>query len=494
LSDPARAPFDVAIVGYGPVGATLANLCGVHGLRAVVLEASTAPYPLPRACHLDAEIMRVFQGVGLADGMARVCERSPGMEYVAPDHSRVFTYEDFERAPILGWHEDYVFVQPELDAVLRRGVERFAGQVDVRLGSEVVGVLDGRSVATVRTADGDRVEARWVVACDGASSAVRRMLKVRNVDLGYDEEWLVVDVMLHDRAGPPGRIQQFCDPARLATYVPSAHGHRRFEFQVLPTDDPVALAGPHYAWALAAPWHKPTEGELVRSAVYRFHAVVAAQWRLGRVFLAGDAAHQMPPFMGQGMCSGIRDVANLAWKLALVRDGHAGDALLDSYEEERRPHVVRTVELSVAAGRLLHEIASAYARGAPPALPPPDVDDDERWSRLPPLGAGPFPVGHQARQPTVRWREGRGDLLRLDDVLGPEFALLTATKAAVDAPPFVRVVDTSALVDVQDGVARLLAGRAAVLVRPDRYVVSVGDDPQALVDDLSRALRPPAGA
>jgi 3-(3-hydroxy-phenyl)propionate hydroxylase len=426
--------------------------------------------------------------------MTRVCQRSPGMEYVAPGGDRMFTYEDFERPPVLGWHEDYVFVQPELDAVLRRGVERFAGRVDVRLGAEVSAVLDGRTAATVRTASGDRVEARWVVACDGAASSVRRMLEVRNVDLGFDEAWLVVDVMLHDRTGAPTVIQQVCDPARLATFVPSAHGHRRFEFQVLPSDDLEVLAEPHDAWALAAPWCTPDDGELVRSAVYRFHAVVASQWRVGRIFLAGDAAHQMPPFMGQGMCSGIRDVANLAWKLALVRDGHAASALLDSYEHERRPHVERTVELSVAAGRLLHEIADALGRGDVPTLPAGDVDDDERWSRLPPLGTAPFPIGHQARQPRVQWREGRGDVMGLDDIAGPWFALVTAQKARVEAPPYVRVVDASALVDVDGGIARLLGGRAALMVRPDRYVVSVGDDPQALVDELTRALQPPAGA
>jgi 3-(3-hydroxy-phenyl)propionate hydroxylase len=542
---------DVAIVGYGPVGATLANLCGVLGLRAVVLERSTEPYGLPRACHLDAEIMRVFQGAGLGDAVAAVCEPSRGMEYVDAEHRRLFTYEDFERAPVLGWHEDYVFVQPQLEAVLRAGVARFPG-VEVRLGVEVTGVTDdgrGRDGSLLATSAGP-LPARWVVACDGAASSVRRALGVEQRSLGFDEDWLVVDVMLRREVALPGIIQQICDPARLATFVPSAGAHRRWELAVLPGEDPIDLRAPGRVWKLLSPWCSPADGDLVRAAVYRFHAVVATRWRVGSVFLAGDAAHQMPPFMGQGMCSGIRDVANLAWKLALVARGEAGESLLDTYEAERVPHVERTVELSVEAGRLLHELADATVQGRPPRLPAPDTDDDERWSRLPPLAGGvldgeppfPFPVGHQARQPRVGRPgapPGRQGTVLLDDLCGPRFALVTAgpvgpvevgaavpadsgaavpadsgaavpadsgaavpadSGAAVPADPavpggevpgYVRVVDASALDDVDGWVARLLGGRFAVLARPDRYVFGVAATPTdvpALLTRLRAAL------
>ena len=214
-----------------------------------------------------------------------------------------------------------------------------------------------------------------MVACDGAAGTCAGNSPASSlVDLGYDQRWLVVDVMLSRPVELPDIIHQICDPQRPATFVPSARNHRRWEFRLGEGESDEQVSDPENVWRLLAPWLGPGDGELVRAAVYDFHATVAERWRQDRLFLAGDAAHQMPPFMGQGMCSGIRDAANLAWKLeAVLRDGAAG-SLLDSYEVERRPHVERCIELSIEAGRLLDA----------PAFPEPDRDDGERWSRLPP--------------------------------------------------------------------------------------------------------------
>ena len=465
---------EVAVVGYGPVGATLANLLGQAGIRTCVYERSREPYPLPRACHLDAEIMRIFQNVGLGTEMAGLVEPSRGMLFVDAAGEPLFDYEDFARDPILGWHEDYVFIQPELDAALRAGVNRF-DCVDVRLGTEV--------------SDWRELPGRWVVACDGAASASRQLAGIDLVDLGYDQRWLVVDVMLSKPVELPGIIHQICDPRRPATFVPSARNHRRWEFRLAPDESDEQASDPENVWHLLAPWLQPRDSELVRAAVYAFHATVAESWRRDRLLLAGDAAHQMPPFMGQGMCSGIRDAANLAWKLqAVLRDG-APEALLDSYEAERRPHVERCIELSIEAGRLLDE----------PAFPEPDSDDGERWSRLPPLqglfqetvAAAPFPIGHQARQPTV-WVDGARHLL--DDVAGPGWYLVSDGPA--DGGGLARVLDTTRLGDPDGWLRRLLGGAAAVLIRPDRYVYGTAPttaDIAALLDGARRRIRlPPA--
>ena len=467
-TDPPADRTEVAVVGYGPVGATLANLLGRAGIRTCVYERSVEPYPLPRACHLDAEIMRIFQGAGLGESMAAVVEPSRGMLFTDAGGNPLFDYEDFTRDPILGWHEDYVFIQPELDAALRAGAERF-DCVEVRLGVEV--------------ADWRTLPARWVVACDGAAGTSRGLAGIDSVDLGYDQRWLVVDVMLRRPVELPDIIHQVCDPQRPATFVPSARNHRRWEFRLADDETDEEVRAPEHVWRLLSPWLRPGDGEVVRAAVYAFHATVAEAWRRGRLLLAGDAAHQMPPFMGQGMCSGIRDAANLAWKLREVLRGGAPERLLDSYEAERRPHVERCIELSIEAGRLLDE----------PAFPAADRDDGERWSRLPPLtglfqetpgGAAPFPVGHQARQPTV---EVSGRRRLLDDVAGPGWYLVSA--GAADGAGFARVVDATRLGDPDGWLARLLGGAHAVLIRPDRYVYGTAATPADVAGLLAGARR-----
>ena len=424
--------YDVAIVGLGPTGATLANLCGLYGLRTVVYERSASPYSQPRACHLDAEVARVFQQCGFEADLRHQLTVSDGMEYVDRHGSRLFNFEGFHRAPLLGWEEDYVFLQPQLEAMLRGGLTRYR-HVDVRLAWEAT------------STESLLEQASFVVGCDGGGSAVRQALGIEMVDLGYDEQWLVVDVMLHREPAPPlpAIIQQVCDPARLATFVPGHKAHRRWEFQLHGDEQPDP-------WALLSAWGVTRHhGDLIRAVPYRFHALVAQQWRggaEGRVLLAGDAAHMMPPFMGQGMCSGVRDAANLAWKLAEVVRGESPDSLLATYEPERRPHAEAVIALSIDAGRTLARLAVD-----PSDLPSPDTPDPGRWSRLPGLVlGGEFPVGHQLPQPE-----------HLDRRL-PVGWVWVARESSFVAPDRCPVVVEPAAT----------YGQAAVLVRPDRYVAA----------------------
>ena len=424
---------DVAIVGMGPTGATLANLCGLHGLRTIVYERSTAPYSQPRACHLDAEIARVFQQCGMEADLHEVLTVSAGMEYVDRGGQRLFTFEGFEREPLLGWEEDYVFLQPELEAALRRRLSAFR-HVEIRQGQPAPTLSEMLEQAT------------YVVACDGGGSQLRDELGIGLRDLGYDEQWLVVDVMLRREPSPPlpSIIQQVCDPARLATFVPSHGEHRRWEFHLQAGEQPDA-------WQLLAPWGVTSEhGELVRAVPYRFHALVAERWRGGpddRVLLAGDAAHMMPPFMGQGMCSGVRDAANLAWKLAEVVGGQSSAELLATYETERAGHTETVIEMSVEAGRTLARLAAD-----PHDVPQPSQPDPHRWSRIPGLHLGSeFPVGHLLPQPN-----------RLDDRLPLGWAWVAGTEdfESPDGNPV--IVEACATY-----------GERAVLVRPDRYIAAV---------------------
>ena len=237
-----------------------------------------------------------------------------------------------------------VFTQPPVEAVLRaRAAEH--PSVTVELGLEAFALTQTAQQVTLqlRSDDGQvrAVTASYVIACDGASSPIRQLLDLKLEDLGFDEPWMVVDVRVNEASLSklPQTAAQYCDPARPTTFIVGPGNHRRWEIMLLPDENPLELESETNVWRLLSPWLTPQDGELWRASSYRFHALVAAQWRKGRVFLAGDAAHQQPPFIGQGMCQGIRDVSNLAWKLEAVLAGQADDSLLDTYAEERGRHV-----------------------------------------------------------------------------------------------------------------------------------------------------------
>jgi 3-(3-hydroxy-phenyl)propionate hydroxylase len=409
---PSATPVhDVAVVGYGPVGAVLANLLGQAGLDVVVVEPALDVYHLPRAAHFDDEVMRVFQGIGLADAVLPHTTPVLGMDFVTAEGEVLFGFASADRPKRHGWEPGYLFHQPGLERALRAGVERFP-TVEVHLGHEVVDLDPSPTAAPdsvellvreVATDTEHTVAARFVVGCDGARSFVRRSLGIGLDDQGFDQPWLVVDAVLREgaRAVLPERVLQICDPARPGTFVPMPGRHRRWELMSMgETAD--ELLEPATIARLLAPWVTVGEDvDLDRAAVYSFHALVAEEWRRGRVLLAGDAAHQMPPFLGQGMCSGIRDAANLAWKLAMVLDGRAGDDLLDTYQPEREPHVRAITELAVALGGILQttdpDVARARDEGfrtgggaaAPEAGLPPLGGD--RWFGDGPGIGRPFP-------------------------------------------------------------------------------------------------------
>jgi 3-(3-hydroxy-phenyl)propionate hydroxylase len=345
---------DVAIIGAGPVGATLAAHLAKRGLSVVVLERDVDVYPLPRAGHLDAETLRNLREIGAwsdAPGWSIVNE---GMDFVNGDGQLLLRMTVVD-SPDHTAPKSNLFHQPSLDRLIReRAVHHGA---TLLLGHEVVSVSEDPDVVklTARDLGGCDVEiaASWVVGCCGARSFLRRHMNTSQIDLQFDEPWLVVDVIVNDPEVPsPTRTVQVCDPRRPSTIVPMPAPRRRFEFMLLPgeTVDDVNQSEKITDWM--SPYLDPSVVTIERSAVYTFHGLVAEEWRRGRLLLAGDAAHQMPPFLGQGMCSGIRDAVNVAWKLAAVCRG-ADESLLDTYQAERSPHVRRIVESAVGFGRII---------------------------------------------------------------------------------------------------------------------------------------------
>jgi flavoprotein hydroxylase len=535
---------DVLVVGYGPVGQTLTILLARQGHRVLVLERQERPYPRPRAVHFDDEIARVFAAAGLGDQIAAIS--LPSGEYDWRNAAgQTLLHFDWGAAGPSGWPEANMFSQPQLEAVLAAKAESFPN-VEVRRGWAAVALADhGDHVeARARLADGEHgeqadrsVRARYVVGCDGANSFVREQLGTAVTDLGFCYDWLILDVIPHkEREWKPFNLQ-ICDPRRPTTVVSGGPGRRRWEFMRLPGETIEELNTEQTAWRLLEPWDlTPRNADLERHTVYTFQARWADRWRDGRILIAGDAAHLMPPFAGQGMCSGVRDAANLAWKLDLVLSGRAGDALLDTYTSERSAHVQNAIGMSRALGNVicLTDPAAAAARdevmlkaeGRPelalPAIPPPILGPGI-------LNAGAdgtpiTPAGQLSPQGLVAGPDGAAG--RFDEIIGTGFVILSpadlsavldeAARASLrrlgarvvrlaepgaaaepgrrdQAEPPGRDQAGQVAIDVDGFYQRWLraAGHEVIVVRPDFYIFGAAADAaqlSALLRDLFAQL------
>jgi 3-(3-hydroxy-phenyl)propionate hydroxylase len=484
--------YDVIVVGCGPVGALAANLLGRKGLTVLVLEREFEHYPLPRAVHLDHEMMRLFQSAGVIDRVEGDMIATDGHLHVGADHG-VLRYMGTAGKPRpFGWANDYFFYQPELEAHLRDG---FAGLANVTLktGATVTEVEQADGLVTISYDEGavaQSVSARWVIACDGARSTVRKALGVALDDLDFEEPWLVVDAQVQGPVSfppitgvPEGADLQrlsvmMCDPARPATVVPGRRDHRRWEFMLLPGEDDQAMMEPAKVAELVGAWMADVPHEIVRAATYRFHGLVAHRWQVGNVFLAGDAAHQTPPFFGQGMCHGLRDVANLAWKMDAVANEGASAAILDTYQGERDPHVRAVIGAAVAAGRYICELDPALAATRDARIRAEAIRNagETAHDLIPAIREGlvlPGTAGAGERfvQPIL------ADGSKLDDLTGDGWRLFVRDDTVVGAAPGVTRIVSSALAD-NDAIAAWLDrhGVDAVLVRPDHYVFGSASD------------------
>jgi 3-(3-hydroxy-phenyl)propionate hydroxylase len=511
--------YDVAIIGCGPVGALAANLLGRAGVRTLVVEQETDPHPLPRAVHIDHEMKRLFQAAGVVDRVVGDMRETDGHLHVGADHGVIRYMGTVGQERPFGWANDYFFYQPELEGHLREALAGYEN-VSLRLGTRLESLDQDSDGVTLELRSGDTawsVRSRWAIGCDGARSAVRKQLDVALDDLKFEEPWLVVDaevegeVRFPDLAGVPAEADlqrlsvMMCDPRRPATIVPGRGNHRRWEFMLLPGEDDAEMMRPGSVAALVGPWLEGTPHRIVRATTYRFHGLVAERWQVGRVFLAGDAAHQTPPFFGQGMCHGFRDVANLAWKLALVKDGAADAALLDTYQPERDPHVRAVISAAVEAGRYICMLdpQAAAERDAAMRERARGTAHSTAADLIPPISSGVVAAGTPGAgerfiQPLVAC-PGQ-DARLLDDVTGSGWRLFVRDRGLIDAAEQVcatlpslglKIVDASTI-DDNGALIRWLDRHhvLAVLVRPDFYVFgTAGRDLAPLGRVLAERLR-----
>jgi len=348
--------YDVAVIGYGPTGATAANLLGHLGLKVLVVERDPDIYGRARAISTDEEVMRIWQSVGLADRL---------QQDMLPD--RPLNFVDAAGVPFIdlkitqrgcGHPAQQFLYQPAVDHVLREGVQRFAG-VEVLLEHECLRVVPKGDVvelmlADLRTDTFKRLRASYVIAADGGSSPIRGQLSIGYTGRTYTERWVVIDTKVLKEWDAHDRLRFHCNPAQPTVDCPTPLGHHRWEYPARADAADEELLREEAIWnVLGNQGITPEHVKILRAVIYSHHVRVADRWRVGRVFLAGDAAHAMPPWIGQGMSAGVRDAANLCWKLAAVLKGQAPDSLLDSYQAERKPHVTEVTRRACFAGRII---------------------------------------------------------------------------------------------------------------------------------------------
>ena len=496
--------YDVLILGYGPVGATLANLLGQEGHRVAVAEMHPEVFDKPRAVNLDQEALRLFQRIGLAEQISHGCVPHCGTNFLGVDGELIKAIYSAPPPYPLGWPANLMFIQPEAERLLRERVETL-DSVDVRLEHTAIAFEQTRDVVTVEfdTPSGARtIRARYLVGCDGANSPTREWMGAQQTDLGFSEHYVVVDAWITRDTPLPSRTTQYCYPDAPTSYVICSGNLRRWELKILPGESVDDYNDLGRIKARLAPFVEVDALKLWRSAVYHFNARVADTWQKGRAFLAGDAAHTMPPFLGQGLNSGLRDAANLSWRLTYVLRGMAEETLLESYQTERRPHILAVTEITKDLGKIVGETDPARAADRDQRLRAEMAENGPvtvRQALIPPIAHGFLDkeggklAGTLAPQPRVS-RDGESHLL--DDLmsgfsmvqLAPGDNLLAVTNdLETDAPAAFKCHDTECLLSgsMRDHGVKMM------IVRPDGVIWSAGADPAEAIERLCVSFKQP---
>ncbi len=521
----------VAIVGAGPCGITIANYLGLYGIQTLLLERSETILDYPRAVGADDEALRSWQGIGLADELLHdMIQNAPARYYNSK--GRCFAQVSPKEQPH-GWPRRNLFIQPLTEVTLRKGISRFPS-VTFMQGVEVTGLSQDQEQVCLKAQDSAgnelQIDCQYVVGADGGKSTIRGLIGVSLIGKTHTNKWLVVDVLNDTLDAPFTAIH--CHPERPSISIHLPYGYRRLEFQLQPTDDEekilepdslAALMRPHYSQATTLP-------EIKRARIYLHHSRIAEKFQVGRVFLAGDAAHLQPPFFGQGMNSGLRDATNIAWKLAHVLKGQTNPRILDSYDSERRDHALTMVNFATWIGsfykpksRFTEFLRDLFFRSVQ-ALP--SIKDYVLQLKFKPMSRYtngiviPLadkkhkndPIGRMFMQPLV---EKDNNAMKLDDAIGPGFAVIginfdPATMLDDKNKDFIQVLNATSVymkpskslakktVDSPSMELEDLQGKFRdwlmqnpqwqfVVLRPDRYVAAVGT--QAELNDTLHKLR-----
>ena len=355
--------FDVTIVGLGPAGGTLANLLAMHDFSILILDREKSFYPLPRAVHFDDEIMRVFQTIGITKEFLKYTIINKGTKFVNSKEKVILDWPRPKKITDNGWYPSYRFHQPDLEKQLRKKLKNYE-KVFIEQNSEVRKITNSKNhvdltYTNTRNHKEYNVRSKYLVGCDGANSTTRDQMKTKMDNLGFTQKWAVVDLILKKKKNNlPDRTIQYSNPKQPATYCRNVGKRRRWEFAIKKNQSDKKVLSENYIWNFLKPWLNKSEAIIERKTIYQFESSIARKWRKGRIFIAGDAAHLMPPFMGQGMCAGIRDASNLAWKIATCLRVKHNDTFLNTYQSERSLNVREYIETTMRMGEFVNAVES----------------------------------------------------------------------------------------------------------------------------------------
>jgi 2-polyprenyl-6-methoxyphenol hydroxylase-like FAD-dependent oxidoreductase len=510
--------YAVVIAGYGPTGMLAAILLGRAGHRVAVIERYTTLYNLPRVGIVHDDVLRMFQEIGCIDEIWPATHFLP--VYELAKNGRILLSSDVAPMATHGWPEYISIYQPSFEKELDR-IAKAERNIEIFLGETVTAIAQGHDgvTATAQSLEGAtrQVEGRFLIGADGGNSFVRAALGIPYEDLGFDQNWLVIDAK--EKRARPGlpAMRQFCEPEQPGVTLFMGPHHRRWSFMIFPDESPDDAMKPESVWRrLDRPeGATPDEFELIRVASYKFQSLYAESWRVGRVFLAGDAAHQMPPFLAQGLCSGFRDAHNLAWKLDLVLKGVTPDLFLDSYMAERGPSARATIIESMRVGQHVNERDPEKVAARDAQLLAMQAEKERAGAtkhliafRVPGFAAGfvargGAPAGGDAF-PQARVRKGDREA-PFDDIAGRNFLILSRgpdPRAALppDDLAFWRGLGGTILrlgediVDSEGHYGRVMDeyGCDIIVKRPDHYIFGACRDAgelPALIADLRDQLR-----
>ena len=472
--------FDIGIIGYGPVGATLSGLLSSLGLSVVVIEKNKGVSPTARAINTDSEQLRTFNFLSIA---TKVIANSRRLKKVHFTDSEFNPYSsiDIPEEDKLGWPPTLLFYQPELETIIRSNNLKYKN-LKILENTEVVKIesTDPVQVNIRNNRKDSSIYCKYLIGCDGANSFVRKYIKAKLVDFGFDQDWIVIDAHTTKQIDiSKDEAKQICDPNRLKTYVPGRRNHKRFEFKLLKEETKKDFTKKK-VWELLSPWINKNNSKIERAVVYKFHACIADKWRDKNIFIAGDAAHQMPPFLGAGMGTGIRDVFNLAWKIFLVIRGKADEKLLETYQLEREPHANWTIQQAKLIGEMMEQYS--YREKGEKYVPASKGYGEV----FPHLSRGYYgdPSDGLIATPFCRFNLD-GSKKDSDEYFGWNFGLISKKKLTKEINSILKKMNIKVLSVNDNKLKNYFKDANYLLIRPDKYLFSRSKTNSELKEALS---------